>query len=239
MGPLDRREHSRRADRAWVTSGAEGLHAAGIAEATQRLGYPPDRQHYISGFVPAAEAPLQWRRIDAAMDEAIARGVAETFVWALPQVCRDGFVHLPTPPHDEEAMQAFDDVLYPLPLGLDAAVAPECSTSVLVTASGHERRNALWSDARLSFDVGPGVRSETDLAALVSFFRARRGQARGFRLRDPSDFSSSGSVGTPSPIDQILGSGDGLRARFPLVTRSDRSLARAPALSGLPSRASS
>ena len=116
-------------------------------------------------------------------------------------------------------MQAFDDVPFPLPLGLDAAVAPEFSTSVTITASGHERRNALWSDARLRFDVGPGVRSEADLGTLIAFFRARRGQARGFRLRDPADFSSAAMTGTPAPADQLLGTGDGLRASFVLVKR--------------------
>ena len=203
----------------WVTGGAEALHAAGIAEATARLGYSVARQHYISGFVLSANTGPGWRRIDAAVDAAAARGVSETFVWALPQVCRDGFVRLPAPLSQDDPMQAFDDVPFPLPLGLDAAVAPEFSTSVTITASGHERRNALWSDARLRFDVGPGVRSEADLGTLIGFFRARRGQARGFRLRDPVDFSSHDMTGTPTPGDQLLGVGDGLAATFALAKR--------------------
>ena len=203
----------------WVTGGAEALHATGIADATARLGYPAVRQHYISGYLAAPDAGPGWRRIDAAVGDAQARGVAETFVWALPQVCRDGFVRLPAAPSEDDAMQAFDDVPFPLPLGLDAAVAPEFSTSVTITASGHERRNALWSDARLRFDVGPGVRSEGDLGTLIAFFRARRGQARGFRLRDPADFSSRAMTGTPAPADQLLGTGDGLRASYVLVKR--------------------
>lgn len=203
----------------WVTGGAEALHAAGIAEASARLSYPAARQHYISGYLAGPDTGPGWRRIDAAVGNARARGVAETFVWALPQVCRDGFVRLPDPPLEDDAMQAFDDVPFPLPLGLDAAVAPEFSTSVTITASGHERRNALWSDARLRFDVGPGVRSEADLGTLIAFFRARRGQARGFRLRDPADFSSRGMTGAPTPTDQLLATGDGLAATFALVKR--------------------
>lgn len=116
-------------------------------------------------------------------------------------------------------MQAFDDVPYPLALGRDATVVPEFSTSVAVTASGFERRNALWSNARLRFDVGPGVRSEAELGDLIAFFRARRGPARGFRLRDPSDFSSNGMVGVPGPFDQVIGEGDGLATAFALVKR--------------------
>lgn len=114
-------------------------------------------------------------------------------------------------------MQSFDDVLFPLALGRDASVTPEFSTNVTITASGFERRNSLWSDARLRFDVGPGVRSEAELGELIAFFRARRGQARGFRLRDPSDFSSNAMTAEPTPADQLLGFGNGAEARFPLV----------------------
>lgn len=114
-------------------------------------------------------------------------------------------------------MLHFDDVPYPLALGRDATIMPEFSTSVSVTASGYERRNSLWSNARLRFDVGPGIRSEAELGVLLAFFRARRGAARGFRLRDPSDFSSNAMTGTPTLADQELGTGDGIRADFPLV----------------------
>lgn len=114
-------------------------------------------------------------------------------------------------------MQAFDDVLYPIPLGRNATVIPEFSTTISVTASGFERRNSLWSNARLRFDIGPGVRSDAELGQLIAFFRTRRGPARGFRLRDPSDFSSNGMVGKPGPVDQALGTGDGIRTDFALT----------------------
>lgn len=114
-------------------------------------------------------------------------------------------------------MEPFDNVTYPFALGRNASVAPEFSTTIAVTASGHERRNSLWSDARLNFDVGAGIRSESELGELVAFFRARRGPARGFRLMDPFDHSSSGMTGTPTMLDQLLGIGDGLRSEFQLI----------------------
>jgi uncharacterized protein (TIGR02217 family) len=141
--------------------------------------------------------------------------VARRFVWAAPQVSRDGYTRLAA--LQEDTMQAFDDVPYPLALGRDAGVSPEFSTSVAVTASGHERRNALWSDARLRFDVGPGIRSEAELGTLIAFFRARRGPARGFRLSDPFDHSSNGMTGVRGPLDQLIGIGDGLTATFQLT----------------------
>lgn len=201
----------------WCIAGADGARRAAYAEVQQRLGYPLAAQDYLAGFVLRREdAEHFWPRIDAALDEAGARGVARRFVWALPQVARDGFVRLPPPP-EEFAMNAFDDVAYPLALGRDVQVSPEFSTTVAVTASGHERRNALWSDARLRFDVGPGIRSEEELGTLIAFFRARHGPATGFRLRDPFDFSSNGMTGAPTMTDQALGTGDGLVATFQLA----------------------
>ena len=200
----------------WLTDGADAERRRGIAFVTQRLGYPVARQDYMAGFVLLAEnAETYWPRIDAALDEARERGVTQRFVWAMPQISRDGYTRLPPP--GENTMIPFDDVAYPLTLGRDAAACPEFSTSVAVTASGHEYRNALWSDARMRYDVGPGIRSEAELGTLIAFFRARYGPARGFRLRDPFDFSSAAMTGTPSASDQRIGTGDGMASRFRLV----------------------
>lgn len=200
----------------WLTAGADASRRAAYATVNQRLGYLPAQQDYLAGFVLLPEQRGQWRQIDAGIDEAQARAAHEIFVWALPQICRDGFVRLP-PTQENGAMLAFDDIPYPLALGRDASISAEFSTAVSITASGFEHRNSLWSDARLRFDIGPGIRSEAELGELISFFRARRGAARGFRLRDPSDFSSHGMTGTPTATDQLIGTGDGQTTRFPLV----------------------
>ena len=202
----------------WLTSGAGAFRRSAYAAVNARLGYPQASQDYLAGFVPLPGDSLAWRRIDAGLDEAATRGVHERFVWALPQICRDGFVRLP-PASDEDQMLPFDDLPYPLALGRDATVMPEFSTSVAVTASGYERRNSLWSNARLRFDVGPGIRSEAELGVLLAFFRARRGAARGFRLRDPTDFSSNAMTAAPTSNDQVLGTGNGIAASFPLLKR--------------------
>ncbi|MEM8724614.1 MAG: DUF2460 domain-containing protein [Pseudomonadota bacterium] len=200
----------------WLTEGADALRRAAYQLVDARLGYPLAEQDYLAGFVlDPADAEEFWARIDAGLDEAAERGVPRRYVWALPQVTRDGYTRLP--PAEEDIMEPFDDVLYPFALGRNTAVAPEFSTSVTVTASGHEQRNSLWSDARVHFDVGPGIRSEAELAELISFFRARRGAARGFRISDPFDHSSNGMTGTPTMLDQLLGIGDGAAADFQLV----------------------
>jgi uncharacterized protein (TIGR02217 family) len=199
----------------WLTAGAEAARRQAHAFVDRHLAYPAAATDYFSGFVLAPEDSEEfWSLIDQALDEARTRGVSQRFVWALPQVARDGYTRLP--PGDDE-MIPFDDVAYPLALGRDAAASPEFSTSVAVTASGYEHRNALWSDARMRYDVGPGIRSEPELGTLIAFFRARYGPARGFRLRDPFDFSSNAMTGIPAATDQLLGTGDDAASRFRLV----------------------
>jgi uncharacterized protein (TIGR02217 family) len=190
----------------WVTAGRSADTKAGVAAAEARLGYPVGEQEYLSGFVLNAADKAQWRAIDAAADTARRRGVRRAYAWALPQVLRDGYVHW----DGEAEVEAFDDVLFPLALGQEAEVSPEYATAVVASAGGQEMRNARWASARTRYDVGPGVRGEGDIAALLAFFRARLGPARAFRLRDPFD-----SVGT----GEVLGEGDGVRRSFALVRR--------------------
>ena len=197
----------------WAAAGDRAATAAGVAAATARLGYPAARQHYLAGFVLAPEQAGEWAAIDAAAGVARARGVARTFVWALPQVIRDGYVHW----DGEDEVDGFDDVLFPLAMGQEAEVAPAFSTAIVTSAGGREARNASWSAARTSYDVGAGVRSEADIQTLLVFFRARMGPARGFRLRDPFDSVASG---------EAIGTGDGTTRRFALVRRYGEQLRR-------------
>ncbi|MHA0330407.1 DUF2460 domain-containing protein [Sphingomonas aquatilis] len=188
----------------WVTEGDAAATARGVAAAEARLGYPRDRQHYLSGFVLRPDQAAQWALIETAGQVARARGVASVVLWALPQVMRDGFVRF----EGEGDMQDYDDVLFPLALGREAEVAPAFSTAILTAAGGAEQRSAGWAEARTSYDVGPGIRSEADIATLLAFFRARMGPARAFRLRDPFDASG---------VDEVIGTGDGVVRRFELV----------------------
>jgi uncharacterized protein (TIGR02217 family) len=200
----------------WVTSGNHGATRRAIPLMAQRLGYPVNEQHYFTGFVLRPEDKAQWSDIEIAARESRARGTAETYVWALPQVARDGFTHFEIGQEDA-TVQHFDDVLFPLEIGREAEVIAEFSTNIVTTLSGHERRNSSWENARLSYDVSPGVRSENELGILLAFFRARHGPAVGFRFTDPFDNSSNMMTGTPSMIDQNLGAGDGVRTAFPLI----------------------
>jgi uncharacterized protein (TIGR02217 family) len=199
-------------DYQWVTEGRRRRSRTARQTVASWLGYPPERQHYIAGFVLRSEDRRQWESIAEAAADAEVR---EAFVWALPQVLRDGFVYF----EGEAEMNAFEDVRFPVALGREASVEPSFSTEIVTTGGGAEQRNSAWADARLRYDAGPGLRAEEDLHLLLSFFRARRGAAVGFRFEDPLDNSSSGMTGIPAAADQLVGIGDGIRTEFALVKR--------------------
>lgn len=196
----------------WLTAGADARREAARAEIEARLGYPRSEQHYLAGFATLTRDGVEWSRILGGARQAQALGVAETFIWAWPQVARDGLTIF----GEQHDMDEFADLSFPIAIGQDASVSPGFSTNVVTSASGHEYRNANWSEARLRFDAGPGVRGERELATLIDFFRARRGRAVGFRFRDPFDFSTADQGADVSATDQPLGLGDGQQTQFAL-----------------------
>ena len=199
-------------DYEWVTEGRTGLSEAAVRTAGERLSFGPDEQHYFSGFAATGKRD-HWDFILRSADAAKRRGTAEVFIWALPQILRDGLTIF----EGEDEVKSFDDVSFPIEIGAEASVAPTFSTTVITSASGHEFRNVNWNQARLRFDAGPGVRGDAELQTLLAFFRARRGSATAFRFQDPFDHSSKGMTDEPLAFDQELGKGDGTTTEFPLV----------------------
>src|SRR3546814_13122732 len=98
-------------------------------------------QHYVSGFVLNGEDRAPWRLLDSAADAGRRRGAAEPFVWAYPQVVRDGFIHFD---ETEAEVQPFHDVSFPRALGLDAGVGPEFSRAIVTPGPGRDKGKAGW-----------------------------------------------------------------------------------------------
>lgn len=114
-------------------------------------------------------------------------------------------------------MPAFHEILFPLDVALGSRGGPERRTEIVTTGSGREERNARWAHARRRWNAGYGVKSLDALSAVVAFFEERRGRLHGFRWRDRLDHSSAASGVSPSPGDQLIGTGNGERVSFQLV----------------------
>jgi uncharacterized protein (TIGR02217 family) len=114
---------------------------------------------------------------------------------------------------------SFHEILFPLPLALGASGGPERRTEIVALANGREERNSPWAGSRRRWNAGVAVRSLDDLHVLLVFFEARRGSLCGFRWRDSVDWKSCPPSVSPSPTDQLLGTGDGAMTTFQLIKR--------------------
>jgi len=114
---------------------------------------------------------------------------------------------------------AFHPIRFPLDVALGAHGGPERLTDIVTLSSGAEERNQRWANSRRRYNAAYGVKSRADMQAVLAFFEERRGRFHSFLWRDGLDFSSNGGSGTPTPLDQPIGSGDGTTTAFQLVKR--------------------
>ncbi len=112
---------------------------------------------------------------------------------------------------------SFDEIQFPLRVGFGSSGGPAFSTEIITIEGGYERRNQNWSQARRHFDAATGLRTGADVAALIAFFHARSGRARGFRVKDWSDYTSAADGVSASVFDnQAIGVGTGSATQFQL-----------------------
>jgi uncharacterized protein (TIGR02217 family) len=105
-------------------------------------------------------------------------------------------------------VSGFHEVQFPPDISYGASGGPGYSTTVVTTVSGHERRNANWAAARGKWNVAHGLKKREQVAALIAFFRARKGRAYGFRFKDWTDYQA---------FAQPIGIGDGATRTFQLA----------------------
>jgi len=103
---------------------------------------------------------------------------------------------------------SFAEVQFPAEISYGSKGGTLFSIDIVSTFSGHEQRNINWAHSRARYDASSGVKTEAQVEGLISFFRARRGRAIGFRYKDWLDYRAT---------NQILGVGDGNLQEFQLV----------------------
>lgn len=107
---------------------------------------------------------------------------------------------------------AFIEVRFPTDIAYGSAGGPEYFTDIVITQGGYEQRNANWSQARARYNVAHGIKTQSQLDALIAFFRARKGRAHGFRFKDWTDYKANA---------QMLGTGNGSKTQFQCVKTYD------------------
>jgi len=111
----------------------------------------------------------------------------------------------------------FHDVRFPTSLSFGALGGPERRTEIATLANGFEERNTPWAHARRRYDAGMGLRSLDDVALLIAFFEARKGQLIGFRWKDWADFQSCAPSKAIDAGDQLIAVGDEQTTQFQLI----------------------
>jgi uncharacterized protein (TIGR02217 family) len=81
---------------------------------------------------------------------------------------------------------------------------PTYDVSIIETASGRETRNRNWSRPLMLYSVLVGPRREVDIQECRDFYHVAGGTARGFRLKDYTDYKSCRVNETASALDQPL-----------------------------------
>ena len=111
----------------------------------------------------------------------------------------------------------FHDIRFPTAIAFHSHGGPERKTEIVSLGSGYEERNGVWINSRRRYDVGYGVKTLDDMAAVIAFFEARSGRLYGFRFQDFADFKSASPAAAVTAFDQQLGTGDGATRSFALI----------------------
>lgn len=96
---------------------------------------------------------------------------------------------------------------------------PEKSTTIITSPfSGVSQRNVNRLDPLHRYSVNTALLTQSQLNALREFFHCRDGMARGFRMRDCTEFwaSSDGDFNSPIGTPNQFGTGDGSTTVFGL-----------------------
>jgi uncharacterized protein (TIGR02217 family) len=111
-----------------------------------------------------------------------------------------------------------DNIEFPSELAYGSSGGPQFNTIVTKLSSGFEGRQQQWERAMLQYDAAPAIHDEQRLATLLKFFYARKGRARGFKFLDRMDFTSNptDNQSPPTNVDQIIGTGNGVKQTFQL-----------------------
>ena len=102
----------------------------------------------------------------------------------------------------------FIEDTFPEDISFGALGGPEFKTEIVSSISGIEHRNIKWGHARAKYNVSYGIKTKEQIDEILSFFRARKGRAVGFRFKDWCDYKAE---------NELIATGDGDTKIFQLI----------------------
>jgi uncharacterized protein (TIGR02217 family) len=107
------------------------------------------------------------------------------------------------------AAPSIDEIQMPNLISRGAQGGPGFRTVVVGTSGGQEQRVQQWADPRAEWTISLDQRDTAGFTALLAFWYARSGRARGFRFKDWSDYVATNEPlypATQSPLNPVKGS---------------------------------
>ena len=81
---------------------------------------------------------------------------------------------------------------------MGAVGGPQFSTSIVSVRSGAESRNRNWTEVRHRYEIGQVARPLSEFTAIRDAFMIVGGKADGFRFKDWTDYTVTGSLWGPA-----------------------------------------
>lgn len=85
----------------------------------------------------------------------------------------------------------FIDISFPNAVARGATGGPGFSTNVVTLGSGSERRNIQWANARGEWNISTGIRTRSEMQAVIAHFYVVKGRGYSFRFKDWSDYQAA------------------------------------------------
>ena len=146
--------------------------------------------------------------IKRAIEEALLKEFGGVGIWDGEK--GDIYEHFPTYyTLRRNYKMSFADIRFPTNISYDCVGGPVYFTEIVKVASGYEKRNQRWNLPLAEYEVGY-IDTKEKIEELISFFRARKGRAVGFRFKEHSDFEATNS---------LLGTGDTETVNFQLIKK--------------------
>jgi uncharacterized protein (TIGR02217 family) len=105
-------------------------------------------------------------------------------------------------------MSFHDTAIFPETISKNSTRTVRWNTKVIKHEGGSRSAIPYWTEPLVQIDASRGSIKTSDVADLVSFFRARIGATYGFRIRDWWDYASNASGTLTNPGDVAIGDED-------------------------------
>ena len=87
---------------------------------------------------------------------------------------------------------------------MGASFAEQYAVNIVTTSGGHEYRSLIHPFPARTFDISQLLEKSETYNYILALYHRAHGQYAGFRIRCYDEFSSNGSIGTPTAFDQPL-----------------------------------